>query len=138
MVASELEKIQALHALWLEGHVNGQRANLARANLTPIQVDFWSVLSAAPAEVAGLRAALIEGRIDGSAYEGDCACLIGTLANVRHCKYTELPGLSPSSERAAERFFLAIKPGDTPEKSLVARLALEWVDTWFAVKGGAS
>jgi len=112
------------------------RADLTRAVLTPIRDDLWAVLSSSPAEVDGLRAALAEGRIDGSTYEGDCACLVGTLANVRHCKYTAIPTLNPSSSRAAERFFLAISKGDTPETSQFSRLALEWVDQWLAnVKG---
>jgi hypothetical protein len=107
-------------------------ASLVGANLTPIRDDLWAVLSAAPAEVVGLRAAVAEGRIDGSSYEGDCACLVGTLAAVRKCDYDEIPGLRPNSFRAAERFFLAIKKGDTPETSQFSRLALEWVDQWLA------
>ena len=106
-------------------------ANLGGANLTVIRDDLWAVLSSAPAEVAGLRQAIAEGKIDGSTYEGSCACLVGTLANVRHCKYDAIPTLSPNSSRPAEQFFLAIQPGDTPENSQFSKLALEWVDTWL-------
>lgn len=102
------------------------------AKLAPIRDDLWAVLSLAPAEVPGLRAAIAAGRIDGSTYEGDCACLVGTLAAVRRCNYDAIPGLAPNGNRAAERFFLAIRPGDTPEKSQFAALALEWVDQWTA------
>ena len=79
----------------------------------------------------------MDGKIDGSTYEGDCACLVGTLANVRQCKYEAIPSLTPNSSRLAERFFLAIKPGDTPEKSQAAKLALEWIDRWLANMRGA-
>ena len=107
-------------------------ADLRGADLTPIRNDLWAVLSSVPHEVAGLRTALLEGRVDGSTYEGACACLVGTLANVRHCKYDAIPTLRPDSARPAERFFLSIKPGDTPDTSQPAKLALEWIDTWLA------
>lgn len=107
-------------------------ADLTDANLTPIRDDLWAVLSAAPSEVVGLRAAIAEGRIDGSTYEGDCACLVGTLANVRHVRYDAIPSLRPNSSRPIERFFLAIRKGDTPETSTFSRLALEWTDEWIA------
>lgn len=117
-------------------------ANLTRADLTgadltdavlyPIRDDLWAVLCSAPNEVPALREALLAGRVDGSAYEGDCACLVGTLANVRGCKYTDIPGLRPNSSRAAERWFMAIRPGHTPENSIPAKLAVEWVDEWMA------
>ena len=151
-----------LHAAWVRGEPGGRRADLTRADLTradltgavltdavltravltgavltradltPIRDDLWAVLSAAPAEVEGLRAAIVEGRIDGTTYGGDCACLVGTIANVKGCEYTALPNLRPASSRAAERFFLAIREGDTPETSQFSRRALEWVDQWLA------
>jgi hypothetical protein len=112
-------------------------ANLRSANLVIVRDDVWAVLSAAPSEVAGLRQALIDGKIDGSTYEGACACLVGTLANARHCRYNAMPSLVPDSRRPAERFFLTIKPGDTPKNSQPAKLALEWVDMWLANVRGA-
>jgi hypothetical protein len=90
------------------------------------------VLSSAPAEVEGLRLAIIEGRIEGSTYEGECACLVGTIANVRHENYLNLGALRPNSYRPAECFFLAIHKGDTPETNQFSKLALEWVDQWLS------
>jgi uncharacterized protein YjbI with pentapeptide repeats len=107
-------------------------ADLRGADLTPIRDDLWAVLSAAPSEVVGLRAAIAEGRIDGSTYEGACACLVGTLANVRHVRYDAMPALTPNSSRPIERFFLAIDKGDTPETSQFSKFALEWTDQWIA------
>lgn len=42
------------------------------------------------------------------------------------------PLLEPNSIRPAERFFAAIKAGDTPKTSQFSKLALEWVDLWLA------
>ena len=106
-------------------------ADITDAVLTPIRDDIWAVLSSTPAEAEGLRLALIEGKVDGSTYEGECACLVGTLANVKHCNYTSIPGLKPNSARPAERFFLAIRPGHTPETSQLAKLAVAWIEDWL-------
>jgi hypothetical protein len=92
----------------------------------------WAVLSSAPAEVPALRAALLEGRVDGATYTGDCACLVGTLANARHCKVNDIPGLTPNSSRPIEIFFCGINEGDTPETSQFSALALQWADEWLA------
>lgn len=107
-------------------------ANLRAAILTPVRDDLWAVLSAAPKEVEGLRLALIEGRIDGSQYTGDCCCLVGTIANVRSCDYHDLGLLKPNAQRPSERFFLGIKKGDRPDTNQFSKLALEWIDTWLA------
>nr|WP_294560400.1 pentapeptide repeat-containing protein [uncultured Rhodopila sp.] len=110
---------------------NLTRANLTGADLTPIRDDIWAVLSSSPAEVPALRDAIAGGRIDGSAYQGDCACLVGTIANARHCDHDAIPSLKPNADRPAERFFLAIGKGDTPETNQVSALALKWVDEWL-------
>jgi hypothetical protein len=106
-------------------------ANLRDANLTPIRDDFWAVLSATPREVEGLRLAIIEGRVDGSTYNGECACLVGTIANVRHVDVSSLGALKPNSSRPIERFFLAINKGDKPETSQHSKLVLDWLDEWL-------
>jgi uncharacterized protein YjbI with pentapeptide repeats len=111
---------------------NLKGANLKGAYLQPIRDDVWAMLSSAPAEVEGLRLAIIEGRVNGSQYHGECACLIGTIANVRKCDPNQLGILKPNENRPAERFFLAIKQGDTPETNQASKIALEWVDTWLA------
>ena len=117
---------------------DGARLNGATdINWTPIRDDYWAVLSSAPAEVRALRAAIVEGRIDGSTYEGECACLVGTIANVREVNYQQLGILQPNSYRAAERFFLGIKKGDTPATNKQSALALEWTDQWLAAMESA-
>src|SRR5690606_8291282 len=72
------------------------------------------ILSRAPDEVPGLLAALRDGRVDGSVYTGECACLVGTSANLRGVEVDELAGIKPDSTRPAERWFMRISRGDTP------------------------
>ena len=89
------------------------------------------MLSSSPGEVPALIEAILGGRIDGSVYEGDCACLVGTLAKARHCPISAIPGLIPDSDRPAEVFFMSIRKGDTPETNPFSKLALEWCEEWL-------
>ena len=98
--------------------------NLSWANLEPIRDDFWAVLAYAPKEIAGLRSALVQGRVDG--------CLVGTIANVRGCTYAELGILRPQAARPAERFFLGMAMGDTPETNQLSALAVDWIDDFVS------
>lgn len=105
-----------------------QAAVMTDADLTPIRNDIWCVLSTAPNEVFGLIDALKNGRVDGSTYSGECACLIGTIANVRHC---DVNLLRQDSSRPAERFFMGIKENDTPENNQISDLAVKWCEEWI-------
>jgi hypothetical protein len=116
----------------LKSGANLRGADLRDADLMPIRDDLWAVLSSMPAEVPALRAALANGNVDGSTYTGKCACLVGTLANARHCDVDSIPGLTPNSNRPIERFFLGINKGDKPETSQFSALALGWVDEWLS------
>ena len=107
-------------------------ANLTETNLFGIREDFHQILADATNEIPGLRLAVMEGRIDGSTYEGPCACLVGTMANLRSCKYKEIPNIQPNSERPAERFFTAIRKGDTPKTNPVSAIVLGWIDEFIA------
>ena len=89
------------------------------------------VLSGAAAEAPALLAALREGRIDGSCYEGACSCLVGTIATARGVDYLTL---APDSNRPAERWFLAIQRGDTPATSQFAAITEAWIQDWIAAR----
>jgi len=114
---------------------NLRDADLSRANLEPIKNDLFIVLLHCLSEVGFLKRNIIEGKINGSTYEGECACLSGTLMNgakltdghqeVRVIKAI-LSCRDPS--RPIEQFFLGIKVGDTPEINPLSKLALEWVE----------
>ncbi|MBZ9975502.1 pentapeptide repeat-containing protein [Mesorhizobium sp. BR-1-1-10] len=112
---------------------NLSEANLSEANLRAIKHDIWGVLLNAIPEVPALRQALIDGKVNGSTYSGQCACLCGTIANVRGCSYNDLDGIEANSGSAAERFFLAIRTGDTPEKNQPAKLVVGWIDEFMGL-----
>jgi uncharacterized protein YjbI with pentapeptide repeats len=108
-------------------------ANLSGANLSSIRNDFFEILLNAKKEVPGLKQALIDGKINGTTYSGECACLVGTIANVRGCQYKKLEGISPDSSRPAEAWFLNITKGTTPENSEVAKITLGWIDEFLTL-----
>ena len=108
-------------------------SNLAEANLTEIRDDFFAVLSLARNEVAGLRFAVVEGRINGSSYEGPCACLVGTIAILQACDYRNVPGIPIDAARPAERFFMGISKGNTPKTNPVSAIVLGWIDEFTAL-----
>jgi hypothetical protein len=109
---------------------NLRGADLRDADLAPIRDDLWAVLSASPAEAPGLLTAIREGRIDGSTYEGECACLVGTIEHVAGAPHNTLPLLKANSSRPAEMFFLSINRGDTPETNQFSQLAAAWIEDW--------
>jgi uncharacterized protein YjbI with pentapeptide repeats len=127
---ADLSKANLLEANLSEANLskaNLSEADLSKAACNPIRADFWMILLSSPFEIAGLRLALIEGRVDGSTYKGDCACLVGTIANIRHENYEDI-GIKPDSSRAAERWFMGIKKGDTPETNQISKITVEWLD----------
>lgn len=97
--------------------------------------DFRAILDAAPNEVAGLREALVAGNIDGSCYDGPCACLVGTLERVRKCEANQI--VKRDSSRPAEVMFTGIRPGMTPLNSPLVAIVVNWIDEWRAQKNGA-
>lgn len=97
-----------------------------------IRNDLYRVLDKSPEEVPGLLNALQDGKIDGSVYRGEYACLLGTLANLRGCDPDEIPGLVPNPNRPAEVWFRNIWPGDTPITNIHAALTAAWIELWLA------
>ncbi len=70
------------------------------------------------------------GKINGSVYQGECCCLIGSFANIKDCNYETLP-VKPNARRPAERWFLSIRPGRTPENSFKVKEIEGWVLEWM-------
>ena len=109
---------------------------ISDANLRGFKADLWMTLAQNRNEVPGLIRAIKEGRINGSQYEGECACLVGTIANIRH---VPVQSLESNSANPAERWFLMIKTGDIPGGtsggSYAAQQALDWIYEWCAISG---
>ncbi|WP_199086025.1 pentapeptide repeat-containing protein [Bosea sp. ASV33] len=114
-------------------------ARLDKRTLRSFKADLWMILAGARAEIPGLLAALREGRVNGSAYAGDCACLVGTIANVRR---VDVMTLERDVNRPAEQWFLMIregdKPGDGSGGGFAAAKAIEWIEEFVALDAPAS
>jgi hypothetical protein len=110
---------------------NLRGVNLRDAELSTIKRDFWEILSAAQDEIPGLVEALKKGRVDGSVYIGACACLVGTIANIRGVAYDQMPNINPDSSRPAERWFLGIRKRDTPETNQISAITIEWIEEFL-------
>ncbi|MDE2107402.1 MAG: pentapeptide repeat-containing protein [Patescibacteria group bacterium] len=111
-------------------------ADLRSADLRQFKADVWMILTQNSHEVAGLLDALKSGRVDGSTYSGTCACLVGTIANVRG---VDVDTLEKDSHRPAEQWFLMIregdKPGDDSGGGFASKMAVEWIEEWLALTG---
>jgi hypothetical protein len=117
--------------------VNLTGANLARANLDIIKKDFTVEVLKMPDELDALRLAIVEGRIDGSAYSGECACLAGTLAKARGIKNyhgEDIDNFHANSSSPREMWFMMIHPGDTPGNNQASEIALGWLDRAIAIR----
>jgi hypothetical protein len=82
-------------------------------------------------ELPGLRKALVEGRINGTQYEGDCACLIGTLGKLdggtaKVCR--AIPFYEMGLQNYGEQWFYQIRTGDTPKNNEFAAHAVKLID----------
>ena len=116
---------------------NLRSANLRSADLRSFKACLWMTLTKFRDEVPALLVALKDGRVNGSTYSGECACLIGTIGNAREAK-----GLSSNVDRnssdPSERWFLMIKEGDKPVDDsgggFASRLAVEWIEEWQSLQ----
>jgi hypothetical protein len=116
-------------------------ADLRGANLQSFKQDLIAEVLRLPDELEALRETLIAGKIDGSTYSGECACLAGTLAKARGLSGYQGGAINngeiifhANSGSPREIWFMAIKRGDTPETNPAAKVALEWVDEAIAIR----
>ena len=111
------------------------------SNLSGFKSDMIAEILKLPDELENLRTTLVAGKIDGSTYSGECACLAGTIAKHRGieisrggmiqengCAFKADPG------SLREQWFMRIRPGHTPENSPFAKAALDWIDEAIAIR----
>ena len=110
-------------------------ADLRSANLTKLPVSFINLASrdmlfifrSLKKELPFLKEKLEKGEVDGTQYEGDCACLIGTLANADESieKICEsILYYDKGLHNPSENWFWQIKKGDTDKNNQFAKHAL--------------
>ena len=148
LTQQQISSILELHDKWLNGIEGGTRAdfshkdlsdtnlesanlksaNLNNANLESAKDDFFARLSLAKTEALDLYDYLMKGKIDGSCYQGECACFCGTIAKVRGENFRILSnGLEPDPESPTERLFLSIKKGDIPQNNQISAIVANWM-----------
>ena len=108
-------------------------ADLGGADLSGVKEDYLMRLAMAKNEVQFLYKAILDGKINGELYEGDCACFVGTIAKACNKNYKELDILKPDSNSLTEKWFMIIKKGDNPENSQISAITKEWTEE-FMVK----
>jgi hypothetical protein len=123
---------------------NLRGSDLSGSNLSGFKADLIAEVLKLPDELENLRTTLMAGKIDGSTYQGECACLAGTIA--KHRGITDIMGeaggqiqengcvFKADSSSPREIWFMAIRPGQTPENHQPAKLALEWIDEAIAIR----
>ncbi len=118
---------------------NLRDADLHGANLDNLPKDFINqcsrdilfILGCLKSEVPALRQMLVDGKVDGSQYEGECACLIGSLANAdggmdKVC--SAIPFYEKGTHNYGEMWFLNIHKGDTPKTNQFSKHAVMLCD----------
>ena len=96
-----------------------------------IKADFMYRMLKQKNEVPFLREKIIAGEIDGTCYEGECCCFVGTIAKAANCNYEKLPNLKPDSSSPTELWFYAFRKGYTPDNNEIAKITLGWIDEFL-------
>jgi len=84
-------------------------------------------------ELPYLREKLLAGEVDGSQYNGECCCLVGSLAKAKNKDVDQLcstiPYYTKGTHNPGEQWFLHIREGDTPQNNQFAAHALKLIDS---------
>ncbi len=108
--------------------------NIPKSYINVCSRDMLFIFEHLKQELPFLRKKLIAGKIDGTQYEGECACLIGTIANAKKngdriktvCE--TIPFYEKGLHNLGEQWFYQIRKGDTPKNSFFAKHVLKLID----------
>jgi hypothetical protein len=107
--------------------------NLGSLVYTAVRVAVQGRVREYVAEIPALLEAMRRGRIDGTTYNGECRCLVGTIAAARRVDPKEI-GTRPWL--LEERWFLQFRPGMTPGNSWAMRVTYQWIEDVLSEQGG--
>jgi hypothetical protein len=110
-------------------------ASLDGANLDGVKMEFFGKLLLQPHEAAGLRQYVIDGKVDGSCYEGACCCFVGSMEKLAKERQV-ICAIPRESSSSIEVLFQAIGAGDTPETNAVSMLIVKWLDEFVLLIEG--
>jgi len=120
-----------LRGAYLRGADLRGAKNIPQSYINQCSRDMLFIFSYLKKELPFLREKLVEGKVDGTQYEGECCCLIGTLANEdggvdKVC--SNIPYYEKGLHNYGEQWFFNIRPGDTPENNEFASHAVKLID----------
>lgn len=124
-----------LEGAYLRG---SQKEQIPKVWMNACSRDMLFVFEHLKNELPYLREKLIKGQVDGTQYEGECACLIGSLGRGQMDCINKVASAIPYYEiglhNPGEQWFWNIHKGDTPENSFFAKHVLKLIDSIMDVK----
>jgi hypothetical protein len=118
--------------------LRGIKGDLPQAYVNEASREMLFIFEHLKSELPYLREKLVAGEVDGTQYEGDCACLIGSLGQGTSEGVDQVCEAIPYYEKGlhniSEQWFWNIREGDTPESSPFAKQALKLIDDVLALK----
>jgi hypothetical protein len=105
---------------------------LPRDFINEVSRDLLFIFNHLKTELPFFKEKLLKGEIDGTQYEGRCACLVGTMANIKSIEVDSLcetiPFYRKGTHNPGENWFLTIRTGDTPENNEFAAHVLKLIE----------
>ena len=91
-------------------------------------------------DVEQLKERIVNGKINGSQYNGECACLIGSLYQIEGLRNesefakSHIPYYGCGLHNPSEQLFWQIKEGDKPADNQFSKMALDVIEVYLNAK----